>query len=108
MRLSKVLAGSVYRPADIVARYGGEEFICMLPETDMEGAMGIAEKMRSDVEHLGIRHRGSKISDYVTISLGVATTKCSPGSSVHEMISNADQALYKAKANGRNRVELYG
>ena len=106
-QVAKVLASSICRPADIIARYGGEEFISMLPETDMEGAKVIAEKMRISVESLHIRHNGSKISDYVTISLGVATMKCSPSNKVLESISNADKALYKAKATGRNKIEFF-
>ena len=106
-QVAKVLSSSISRPADIVARYGGEEFICMLPETNMEGAGVIAEKMRTGVENLRICHKGSKISDHVTISLGVATVKCSPSQTALEIISNADKALYKAKANGRNRIEFY-
>ncbi|WP_371380443.1 diguanylate cyclase [Sporomusa aerivorans] len=106
-QVAKVLAGSACRPADIIARYGGEEFICMLPETDIEGAKVIAEKMRIGVERLHIHHNGSTVSDYVTISLGVATTKCSPSNKVLEFISNADKALYKAKASGRNTIEVF-
>ncbi|MDU2064682.1 MAG: diguanylate cyclase [Sporomusaceae bacterium] len=105
-QVARILESSICRTADIVARYGGEEFICMLPETDLEGAKVIAEKMRSGVERLRIPHTGSRISDYVTISLGVASIKCSPKNNVLENISEADKALYKAKANGRNRIEF--
>lgn len=106
-QVAKVLAGSISRPEDLVARYGGEEFICMLPETSMEEAGIIAEKMRTKVENLHIHHKESKASDYVTISLGVATTQCTPDKEIFETIHNADLALYQAKSNGRNRIEFY-
>ena len=106
-QVAKVLANSISRPEDLVARYGGEEFICMLPETSMEDARVIAEKMRTNVENLRICHKDSKTSDYVTVSLGVATTQCVPNQDVFETIHDADQSLYQAKSNGRNRVECY-
>jgi len=106
-QVAKVLASSIFRPEDLVARYGGEEFICMLPETSIEDAGMIAEKMRASVENLHICHKDSKASDYVTISLGIATIQCTPSHQVSETIRNADKALYQAKANGRNRIEIY-
>lgn len=106
-QVAKVLANSISRPEDLVARYGGEEFICMLPETSMEDARVIAEEMRTTVENLHIYHKDSKVSDYLTVSLGVATTQCLQNQDVFETIHNADQALYQAKSNGRNRVECY-
>ncbi len=106
-QVAKVLASNISRPEDLVARYGGEEFICMLPETSMEDAGLIAAKMRTSVENLHISHKESKTSDYVTVSLGVANTQCTPNQEVFETIHNADQALYQAKSNGRNRIEFY-
>jgi len=106
-QVAKVLANSISRPEDLVARYGGEEFICMLPETSMEDAEILAEKIRMRIENLRICHKDSKTSDYVTVSLGVATTQCEPNQEVFETIHNADKALYQAKSNGRNRVEFY-
>jgi PAS domain S-box/diguanylate cyclase (GGDEF) domain len=106
-QVARVLAGSVARPADLVARYGGEEFICLLPETTVEGAGMIAERMRRGVESLHIVHEGSRIADCITISLGVATSKCTPGRQVLGSINSADKALYRAKARGRNRIEFY-
>ncbi len=60
------------RPRDMAARYGGEEFAAILPETGLDGALQMAEKIRSQVEALSIPHESSKICDHVTISLGVA------------------------------------
>lgn len=92
------------RPADLVARYGGEEFAVVLPETELTGATGVGEKLRSAVENLSIPHAYSNVSKYVTISLGVATAFPAPGSSSEELVNKADQALYRAKQSGRNRV----
>ena len=104
--VTKTLREAVQRPADIVARYGGEEFAIILPDTDRNGAIKIAEKLRTSIENLNIPHRNSKIRDHVTISLGVATII--PDSTVTKEIflTKADDALYEAKENGRNRIEV--
>ncbi len=95
----------VARPGDIVARYGGEEFIVALPNTNLEGAMYVAEKIRADVEQQAIPHQFSDISTHVTISLGVATVIPQPGTDPATLIKQADQYLYQAKNAGRNRVQ---
>jgi len=98
----------VNRAGDVVARYGGEEFVVVLPSTDMVGALHLAEIMRQRILDLHIRHQSSIISDFVTISLGIATQQ--PESEIDPMtlLLNADQALYQAKLNGRNRIEFLG
>lgn len=103
-RIAKALSNSVKRSGDIIARYGGEEFITVLPETDIKGAVYIAEKMRSNVIDLGIAHDGHKSADVVSISLGVATIIPDRNSSPDALIAKADRALYKAKRGGRNRI----
>jgi hemerythrin-like metal-binding protein len=89
-----------------VARYGGEEFAVILPNTDRYGAMELAEKIRSSIESLNVPHNSSLISDKVTMSLGVATAYRENLSFPEQIISFADEALYKAKEKGRNRVEF--
>jgi diguanylate cyclase (GGDEF)-like protein len=103
-RVAAVLAEALKRPADMVARYGGEEFVVILPNTDLKGAMAIAEVLRSVVEAENIEHINSKVSNRVTISLGVASVV--PGESLDSeaLLECADQALYMAKESGRNRV----
>ena len=93
---------SLKRPADILARYGGEEFVVLLPETDLAGAGTIAETMRSIVEALRVPYEDDVVR--LTISVGVASFM--PGTPVEKdtMLACADAALYKAKAEGRNRV----
>lgn len=97
---------SVNRPADLVARYGGEEFAVILPSTDAAGAFHVAEKIRLEVKALEIMHEQSPVSKYVTLSLGIASTIPSMQSSPSKLIASADEALYLAKANGRDRTVL--
>ena len=100
------LSETLGRPRDIVARYGGEEFVVILPDTALKGASSVAETMRDKVESLGIVHHKSRAGKVVTISLGVATITPSRNSEGVTLISAADQALYQAKKEGRNRVKL--
>ena len=93
------------RAVDIVARYGGEEFSCILPETNLDGAIVIAEKIRAGIQGLAIPHDASSVADCVTASLGVVTITCTSETSPSRLIDSADTLLYKAKLEGRNRVE---
>jgi len=93
------------RSVDLAARYGGEEFVAVLPETPLQGAISVANRIRQSVESLGIPHDYSDASTQLTISLGVATMKVDTQSSATDLITAADHCLYQAKKNGRNRVE---
>lgn len=102
------LVKTAKRPADFVARFGGEEFIAIFPETDISGAMTIAENMRRNIELLKIPHAPSAPLDYVTVSIGVNSVFPSGGfsdSALVSIISDADKMLYKAKEEGRNQVK---
>ncbi|NER79391.1 MAG: diguanylate cyclase [Leptolyngbya sp. SIO1D8] len=101
--VAQALKASVRRPADAVARYGGEEFVILLPNTPLAGACHIAEKVRLQVASLQLLHEKSEVSDWVTISLGVASCIPHPQGSLKTLIEMADTALYEAKENGRNR-----
>ncbi len=94
----------VHRPSDIVARYGGEEFAAILPETNAAGALRVAEKMRETIERLNMRHETSKVSDRISLSIGVATATPRGSENPDMLLSAADGALYQAKHDGRNRV----
>jgi diguanylate cyclase (GGDEF)-like protein len=94
---------SVLRPSDSVGRYGGEEFLVVLPNCDLTGALATAERLRETVANCRLRLAESDVS--VTVSIGVAVTG---GGCVEaaELIRRADEALYRAKRNGRDRVEV--
>lgn len=104
--IAHTLNVTLKRPLDLVARYGGEEFIVVLPDTTLNGATHIAERMRERIESLKIMHEASKTTDVVTISLGVASMIPTQNSSHEALISEADKALYQAKESGRNRVTV--
>lgn len=94
------------REVDVAARYGGEEFALILPETNEFGAMRVAESVREAIASLGLPHLASSVAAFLTVSVGVSTaireSYCTP----FDLISAADQALYRAKRNGRNRTEF--
>jgi len=94
------------RPLDIVARYGGEEFVVILPDTTLDGASHIAELMRDRIESLKIIHDRSEVAKVVTLSFGVATIIPNQNLTYDTLILEADKALYRAKKEGKNRVEL--
>ncbi len=102
-QVASALRLSLARPGDLLARYGGEEFIALLQGSDVEGAMQVAERARQAVEALAIPHPGSQ-DGHVTISIGCASGLAGSPAGMHALISAADQALYAAKAAGRNRV----
>ena len=103
-QVAQTLHKTVRRPPDFVSRYGGEEFSIVLPETDMEGAMHVAELMRSNIESLELAHAFSPVAPYVTVSVGVATIVPVIGTPESALREAADKQLYEAKAQGRNRV----
>lgn len=102
--VAEVLEGVARRPGDKVARFGGEEFVAILPMSDREHAISAAEKIRAEIELLKILHVKSKVNNYVTVSIGVVTETPRQDESPSDLIRRADEALYKAKNMGRNRV----
>lgn len=102
-RVAAMLRASLRNTSDQIARVGGEEFVVLLPQTSVENARIMAERMRTSVYALRIPHSASPES-VVTVSAGVSGT--SAPTSAEEMLSAADAALYRAKSSGRNRVEV--
>lgn len=107
--LRKVAAGldqSILREVDSIARYGGEEFAAILPETNQEGGILIAQRMRNTIDKLKITHEHSPTANHVTVSLGLSTIIPNKESNATRLIQSADQALYRAKASGRNTYKV--
>jgi len=104
-RIARALHSSLRRAGEVAARYGGEEFAAILPDADIFTAASVAETMRQEVLALQIRHQSSLVERSVTISVGVATMYPVADQPPAELIAAADEALYRAKRNGRNRVE---
>ncbi len=102
--VAAALAKHSQRSGDLAARYGGEEFTMVLPSVDLKCAEQLAEKIRLAIEELMIKHDSSSVSEYVTLSIGVACVVPTAESSAEKLIAMADSALYTAKAAGRNRV----
>ena len=124
-QVAQTLAETVSRTADLVARYGGEEFAILLPGSDITGALALADKIRTVIGQQAIPHAYSDAAPCVTLSLGVASVRptmsrrdrdapaappATPGESglalARALFDQADRALYRAKAAGRNRVAV--
>jgi polar amino acid transport system substrate-binding protein len=103
-KIGTAIKAIVKRPGDLAARYGGEEFSIILPSTDITGAMAIATQIKKSINALAIPHDQSEISDHVTVSIGIASAVATANSRHQELLEQADQALYTAKREGRNRI----
>jgi diguanylate cyclase (GGDEF)-like protein len=102
--VAEVLLQAGRRAGDLVARYGGEEFVILIPGADHASAMAFAERLRKACESRGIPHPASSVASTVTISLGVASRVPGETMSSQVLVQEADEALYRAKREGRNRV----
>jgi diguanylate cyclase (GGDEF)-like protein len=106
-QVAQAIIQVVSRPGDLVARYGGEEFVIILSNTDSQGAVQVAEKIRQAIADLQIIHPDSLVSRYLTVSLGIASVVPTEENAPDLIISQADQALYLAKSQGRDRFLVY-
>lgn len=104
-KVGNVLGKQVKRAADLVARYGGEEFVCVMPETDLAGGVAFGHALRQAVLDLNLTHEHSQVSGQVTMSVGVSSVVPTEDMDPTDLVRSADKQLYKAKENGRNRVE---
>lgn len=121
--VAQAMESALLRPGDHVARYGGEEFVLLLPETDLEGALTVAQRLRQAVDVLAIPHDTSPFDARLTISMGVSAYEPScrgwqsadetarsstdfPPYAAKDLLSAADQALYAAKTAGRHRIAV--
>ena len=101
--VAQAIARNSQRPGDIAARFGGEEFVVVLPETDGAGAAVVAANIHSAVRALAIEHTESE-HGVITVSIGVACTDTEEVADALALIMVADQAVYRAKASGRNQT----
>jgi diguanylate cyclase (GGDEF)-like protein len=104
--IAGVLERRPHRGYDVSARYGGEEFVLLLPGADREAALAIAESIRCGVLALELENIGSAVSDFVTVSIGLACQNPVLQQDVMEFVREADRALYEAKKLGRNRIGM--
>ncbi|MBU9691007.1 diguanylate cyclase [Burkholderia multivorans] len=104
--VARCIGENIRRPADVAARYGGEEFVVLLPDTAENGAAQIAERIRIAIDALGLEHVGSEFGR-VTASIGLASWKPEQDVEPDAIIKAADEALYYAKATGRNKVTQF-
>lgn len=105
-RVGQALRDTLRRPGDLAARYGGEEFVLLLPGTPSVGAQEVAAQVREAVEGLRIPHQASSVGPHVTASVGVATLSPELGLRSAQLIARADEAVYAAKAAGRNCIKV--
>ena len=103
-RVANTLNAAAKRPFDLCARYGGEEFVLVVSDPPRDYAETLPERLRREVAALGVPHEGSPVAEVVTVSIGVAVVTPGEGRSLAGAVQMADEALYQAKEEGRNRV----
>lgn len=103
IKVADIVKTSVRTPADLVARYGGEEFVIVLPASSLDDAVRVAERIQTNLREISLPHAASEVSEMVTVSMGITLSK--DGDSAYGIIARADEALYRAKQQGRNRWE---
>jgi diguanylate cyclase (GGDEF)-like protein len=106
VKVANALSAVVGRRVDCLARYGGEEFAVILPDTDLQGVVQVANSLHHAIDQLHLPHAWSDVADHVTISVGCACRAVTPGLQKADLLRAADQALYDAKRSGRNRVSV--
>ncbi|WP_066426698.1 diguanylate cyclase domain-containing protein [Anabaena sp. 4-3] len=105
--VAQALKQAARQSNDLVARYGGEEFALILPDTDSDGAIAVAQFVQEAIQKRQIPHAASAVASWVTVSIGIATVIPTPNMVALDLINAADQALYQAKARGRNNYYIY-
>lgn len=102
--LAQIIKECINRPFDSAIRYGGEEFVVILPNTDENGVMTVATRIKERISYSSLPHPESKISPYVTMSFGITTIIPDNNIQQEELLSRADEALFESKRNGRNKI----
>lgn len=106
-KVAETINNSLYRPQDLAARFGGEEFLIVLFDTGIKDALYVAKRIKRKVKELKIEHKNSKIKDILTMSFGIASEEITSDISPKTLIKRADQAMYKAKEQGRNQIKVF-
>ncbi|HQV22118.1 MAG TPA: GGDEF domain-containing protein [Agitococcus sp.] len=105
-RVGQTLKQALRRPADLAARYGGEEFVVLLPNTNADGAIDVAQRILKHIDALALPHSRSKAAPHVTLSIGITFNVPQKQSTLTEFLAKADAALYKAKEHGRHQYQM--
>lgn len=105
--IASILKDSLKRGYDLAARYGGEEFCCVLPETGLEDAIVVAKRIQKNLKEKNMEHLASPVVKHVTLSIGIYSNIPNEEAGQDKFIKKADEALYMAKNNGRNRIEIF-
>jgi diguanylate cyclase (GGDEF)-like protein len=104
VKIAHLLRDELRRGNDLLARYGGEEFVVLLPETDLEGAKVVADRMREKIREARLVNRASPFDNRITVSIGLSASQPWPTLSEALLVDSADRALYTAKRMGRDRI----
>ena len=107
IQIAQAAQQATLHPTDLVARYGGEEFAIVLPNTSTHGAVIVAQRLRQSIRAIAIPHQLSTISSFVTVSMGISSLVPSAQNSPRDWVIQADQALYAAKQQGRDRYLIF-
>ncbi len=102
-QVARVIKNLLEKSKNLVARYGGEEFAVILPDTNRQGAISVAQRIQNVIKKLYIVHEKSMVSDFISVSLGISSIIPTPDLSPQTLINRADTALYCAKQQGRDR-----
>jgi diguanylate cyclase (GGDEF)-like protein len=103
--VARILRDCMLRTSDLMARYGGEEFVALLPETTADGAIAVAKRCLTQISSARMPHDTSDVAPYVTVSIGAATVIPTHAHESTIIVEYADDCLYQAKNNGRNRIK---
>ena len=101
--IAQAIRQAVKRSVDLLARYGGEEFGVILPNTRRSGAESVAQAIQAEIKALRLPHPKSRVNDYLTVSMGIASVVPTPSQAAADLVAAADSALYQAKRRGRDR-----